>query len=81
MLRFIAGVGSALLLVLAGFFVWQGVAQEDETAVPAPPPAQAGAPVDAGPPPRPPAADERTKEQRRFDRADLEAWRSAPQPA
>ena len=70
MLRFIAGVGSALLLVLAGFFVWQGLAQEENAAVPEPPPAEPGAAVEAGPPPRPPSADERTKEQRRFDRAD-----------
>jgi len=70
MLRFAAGVGSGLLLVLAGFFAWQGVAQEDENPVPPPPEARSAGRLAPGAPPRPPAADERTKEQRRFDRAD-----------
>lgn len=69
MLRFFAGVGSALLLVAAGFFFWTGMARDDEVRVPEPPAAPAG-PIVAGPPARPPAADARTKEQRRFDRAD-----------
>lgn len=69
MLRFFAGVGSALLLMLTGFFVWKGIAQGEEDPIPNPPAAVAAA---SGPraPPRPPAADERTKAQRRFDRAD-----------
>src|SRR4029450_2090398 len=29
MLRYLAGVGSALLLVAAGFFIWQSVAQDE----------------------------------------------------
>jgi hypothetical protein len=29
MLRFAAGAGSALLLMLGGFFLWQSVAQSD----------------------------------------------------
>lgn len=90
MLRFAAGIGAALLLVLAGFFYWQGLAQRDSALPPAPP----GQTVAETPPgadyaeeeeasgdgaapaarsrPRgaPPAADARTKEQRRFDRAD-----------
>jgi len=69
MLRFFAGVGSALLLVAAGFFFWTGMAQDEGDPVPAPPAAPAG-PIAAGPPARPPSADARTKEQRRFDRAD-----------
>jgi hypothetical protein len=69
MLRYFAGVGSALLLVAAGFFVWKGMAQEDEAAVPSAPVAQVEA-AETGPPPTPPAADERTREQKRFDRAD-----------
>ena len=70
MLRFFAGVGSALLLVLAGFFIVKGVAQNEEAAIPeAPPPAPAKA-GDPQAPPMPPSADERTREQRRFDRAD-----------
>mgnify|MGYP006191514845 CR=1 FL=1 len=42
MLRFFAGVASALLLVATGFFVWQGLAQQEEN--PVPPPPAAGAP-------------------------------------
>ena len=68
MLRFFAGVGSALLLVTAGFFLWTGLAQDDEDPVPDAP-VMAEAPA-AGRPATPPAADERTREQRRFDRAD-----------
>jgi len=69
MLRFFAGVGSALLLVSAGFFIWVGMAQDEEDPVPDAPTESAG-PIVAGAPARPPSADERTKEQRRFDRAD-----------
>ena len=80
MLRFAAGAGSALLLMLGGFFIWQSAARSD-TALTAPDlvaPEFAGeeeegggapAPDEAGPA-VPPAADARTKEQRRFDRAD-----------
>ena len=70
MLKFFAGMGSAVLLAVAALFVWQGMAQGEGENVPAPPP---GLKVDASSaeaPPTPPAADERTKEQRRFDRAD-----------
>ena len=71
MLRFFAGVGSALLLVLAGFFIWQGIARNEEEAIPeAPPPAAQAKAGEPQAPPIPPAADERTREQRRFDRAD-----------
>ncbi len=72
MLRFFAGVGSALLLVAAGFFIWKGLAQDDGQAIPDAPQAETDAESAAatGAPARPPSADERTKEQRRFDRAD-----------
>lgn len=69
MLRFFAGAGSAMLLLTAGFFIWSGLAQEDEDPIPDAPPAAAG-PAAAGAPATPPSADARTKEQRRFDRAD-----------
>lgn len=76
MWRFAAGAGSALLLVLGGFFVWQSVANR-EAAIEAPvaavgdqsDDAVAEAQPDERPAP-PPSADSRTKEQRRFDRAD-----------
>lgn len=70
MLRYLAGVGSALLLVAAGFFIWKGIAQEEPAVIPPAPAAVAEAEPEAGRPPAPPAADERTREERRFDRAD-----------
>ena len=70
MLRYLVGAGSATLLLLAGFFIWKGAASRAESPVP-------GAPVEAASaadvpvtPGRPPSADARTREQRRFDRAD-----------
>ena len=69
MLRFFAGVGSALLLAAAGFFIWTGTAGQGMDPVP-PPPADPVAASGEGAPARPPAADARGKEQRRFDRAD-----------
>ena len=71
-LRFSAGAASALLLAAAGLFVWSSRAQQEGPAVPGAPPPQAAAEagLDSGTPATPPAADERTREQRRFDRAD-----------
>ncbi len=69
MLRFLSGAGAALLLILAGFFAWKGIAQREADAIP-PPPAPVEANDEDAAPPMPPAADARTKEQRRFDRAD-----------
>jgi len=69
MLRFAAGVGSALLLVATGFFVWKGVAQQEDP-VPRPGPGERVTAASTKAPARPPAADERGKEERRFDRAD-----------
>ena len=75
MLKFAAGAGAALFLVLSGFFIWQSVAQRDpgltvpdyftsEIALQD----EEGGAEDS--PAAPPAADSRSKEQRRFDRAD-----------
>ncbi|MGF1549065.1 MAG: EF-hand domain-containing protein [Sphingomonadaceae bacterium] len=79
--RYLAGVASALLLVAAGFFLWQGDAvQEADPVPPAPgptaeqlleeaaPPPVAKAPPD--PLPDPPEAPEKTREQKRFARYD-----------
>jgi hypothetical protein len=62
-----------LLLAAAGIFVWSSRAQQDSTPVPGAPPAAAAAAeagLDSGSPAVPPSADDRTREQRRFDRAD-----------
>ncbi|HEX8525702.1 EF-hand domain-containing protein [Allosphingosinicella sp.] len=72
MLRYLAAAGSALLLIAAGFFIWRIQAQPD--GVPAPPAETEESALEEGDsggrPSRPPAASEKTKEQRRFDRAD-----------
>src|SRR6188508_935820 len=71
MTRFLAGAASALLLVTGAFFIWQGRAQTPEV-LSAPPPAamtiqpgQALAPIPAAP-----SADPKSKEEKRFARAD-----------
>ena len=70
-LRFSAGAGSALLLAAAGIFIWSSRAQQESPPVPgAPAPQAAEAGLDSGSPATPPSADDRTREQRRFDRAD-----------
>src|SRR3954469_11252726 len=70
-LRFSAGAASALLLAGAGVFIWSSRAQQDVAILPSAPTADgAGAGADSGSPATPPSADDRTREQRRFDRAD-----------
>lgn len=75
MLRFAAGAGAALLLVLGGFFIWQSVASRDSgievpAAIADVQEEEAAGEEESGAPAPPPSADSRTKEQRRFDRAD-----------
>lgn len=70
MKKYLALAGSVLLLVVAGVFAWRGIAQDaGEDPIP-PAPARAEAATGSQRPATPPSADERTKEQRRFDRAD-----------
>lgn len=69
MLRFFAGVASALLLVAAGFFIWQGQAEED-LIPPAPAAQTAPSPLGMQAPPAPPEAPAKSREEKRFDRAD-----------
>lgn len=71
MSRFIAGVVSCFLLVTGAFLLWQGRAQEP-AMVKAPPPrfAAAPAPMTLSPIPQAPTADPKSKEQKRFARAD-----------
>jgi hypothetical protein len=76
MLRFLAGVVSALLLVGAGFFIWRSQA-ESEQVIPPAPEARTSKPsflkqqkpempgMD-----EPPAANPKSKEEKRFARAD-----------
>ncbi len=77
--RYLAGVASSMLLLIAGLFVWQACAQTANEAdpLPAAPPAieepeidpmEAAAPPGIGPPP--PEATELTREERRFFRYD-----------
>lgn len=74
--RYFAGVVSAMLLIIAGLFIWETVARQDEPPPPAalppeterPDPMSAGEPVGTGPPP--PEATELTREERRFGRYD-----------
>jgi len=77
--RFLAGAVSALLLVAAGLFWWQGEAERDMKPLIANGGARAQAPTvpSAGnpnargaPPPAVPEATPRTREQKRFDRYD-----------
>jgi hypothetical protein len=76
MLRFLAGAVSAMLLMAASFFAWKSWAGQQEI-IPPPPPA----PPQSYPSPlvlkqpstrpeTPPAAPEKSKEEKRFARAD-----------
>ena len=71
MLRFLAGAMSMLLLVAAGFFIWKSRAQSEELIPPAPP-ARPGvtAPFKADRLPTPPEASPKSREEKRFARAD-----------
>lgn len=69
MWRFLAGVGSALLLSGAGLFWWTSARPESPLARAVAPAASASASAAADPGP-PPEAEERTREEKRFDRYD-----------
>jgi hypothetical protein len=78
MLRYIAGLAAALLLVTAGIFLWKTSAQAEDAIPPAPKArearsifAQAAEQGERAPSPlRAPAASEKSKEEKRFARAD-----------
>lgn len=76
MLRYLAAGGSAILLIVAGFFIWRIQAQPEASIPPAPAETEEAEDSDddgqavAGRPRRPPSAPERSKEERRFNRAD-----------
>lgn len=67
MWRFLAGVGSALLLTGAGLFWWTSDQPESPIAQAVAPPLAAAT---SEPVARPPEAEERTREEKRFDRYD-----------
>jgi len=71
MARFIAGAAACLLFVTGAFLLWQGRAQ-DASMLPEAPPAVAGQPsmVVAGSVPQAPEATPKSREQKRFSRAD-----------
>ncbi len=68
MWRFLAGVGSALLLTGVGLFWWTSERPETPLAQALVPAASASPVTD--PPAPPPEAEERTREEKRFDRYD-----------
>ena len=69
MVRYFAGGASALLLILAGFFLWRSGAEAEDPIPPAPPPQAAGYRA-AGLKAAPPAMSEPSRAARRFARAD-----------
>ena len=76
MLRFAAGAASAMLLIFAGFFIWKGQAETESQIPPAPKAFAFGQPQAVAPVrtarglPPPPEATEKSKEEKRFARAD-----------
>jgi hypothetical protein len=69
MTRWLAGIASFLLLITGAVLALSGRAQEP--AMPTAPPARmASAPINLSPIPNPPEADAKSKEQKRFARAD-----------
>ena len=71
MARFIAGAAACLLFVTGAFLLWQGRAQ-DASMLPEAPPPVAGQPsmVVAGSVPQAPEATAKSREEKRFSRAD-----------
>ena len=69
--RFFAGAAAALLLVTGIFFIWQGRAKQPEVLAAAVPPMVQMKPGQAlAPIPQAPSADAKSKEEKRFARAD-----------
>ena len=70
MLRFLAGVASSLLLVAAGFFLWKSYGAQENPIPPAPSAPPFVSTLQRQAPPEPPAAPDKSKEEKRFARAD-----------
>ena len=67
MARYLAGVASVLLLIVGAVLFWQGRGNEAQ-ALPMPPPPQAAGKL--APLPEPPEASPKSREEKRFARAD-----------
>ncbi|HET9810832.1 MAG TPA: hypothetical protein VFP53_03940 [Sphingomicrobium sp.] len=71
MWRFLAGALACFLFMTGAFLLWQGHAEEPPQLPPPPPPARTSAPsIVAKPLPKPPEATEKSREEKRFSRAD-----------
>ncbi len=71
MLRFLAGAVSTLMLMGAGFFLWKSSAEREPQVPPSPSASAApGTLLRTSALPEPPAAAEKSKEEKRFARAD-----------
>ena len=68
--RFFAGVASCFLLLTGAFLLWQGRAQQPNLATAPTPRLAAQIPMTLSPIPNAPAADPKSKEEKRFARAD-----------
>jgi hypothetical protein len=69
MWRYLVGAGGALLLVVAGLFLFRGDAST-EKRLPAVPAGTIASETEQDVPGEPPSASARTREQKRFDRID-----------
>ena len=69
MRRFLAGGAATLLLVTAGVFLWKSQADAENAIPPAPAAAPLVTPLQPSRP-EPPAATEKSREEKRFARAD-----------
>lgn len=69
MWRYLVGAGGALLLVVAGLFLFRGSASTEKRLAPMPA-ATIASETDQEVLPEPPTAAARTREQKRFDRID-----------
>lgn len=71
MWRYLVGAAGALVLALAGMFMFRGVAATEARTAPPPAPAAVAATVEDDPlPAEAPRAADKTREQKRFDRVD-----------
>ena len=66
--RFLAGALACFLMMTGAFLLWQGKAEDQQ--LPAPPEATSGPAMFAKAPRRAPEASSKSREEKRFDRAD-----------